>query len=268
MTKAVKNKTKMRIQMPISKMLRYRRSSKKTMLTETIAEADRRNELIMWLLCKNHYTAAIAFTFQHAESKLTVSNWAQYCFQEHVLRITPRKTINHPIHKAFNLHPQYMDLYKNNVKCKPNNTRYPQRLFIAFLDMEANTPPPSVNKLREMAEFIAQYTNEIVTYPCLDKHQPVVVNDNFLQSQDTSYSQIMDPSAVIELIRPRLSSDIKLDDTLYNKHRLLFESLFAEKTLDCATAQATGAPRSMLTPEALHEEHLRFKSTMDNSNTK
>ena len=77
---------------------------KKTMTADLPPEHERSNELIMWLLCKNHQTAAIAFTFQHAESKLTVSNWAQYCFQEHVLRITPRKAINHPIHKAFNLH--------------------------------------------------------------------------------------------------------------------------------------------------------------------
>ena len=134
--------------------------------------------------------------------------------------------------------------------------------------MEPNTPPPSLKQLKHMAEFIAEYTNSIVTYPCLDKRQPVIVNDNFLQSQDTSYSQIMDPSAVIELVRPRLTSDIKLDNTLYTKHRQIFESLFAENTLDCATAQATGAPRSMLTPDALREEHFCFKLMMDNSNNK
>ena len=41
---------------------------KKTTAIDSFQDNDRRNQLIMWLLCKHHNTAAIAFTFQHIES--------------------------------------------------------------------------------------------------------------------------------------------------------------------------------------------------------
>ena len=118
-----------------------------------------KTELIMWLLCKNKKTAAIAFTFQHAESKLSLTNWAQYCFQSHVLRISYNYCTNHPIRRALNLYPKYVHLYLNNKKCYPFNCKYPHKLFIAFLDIESDTQPPSKTDLRKIANYIGCLRN-------------------------------------------------------------------------------------------------------------
>ena len=68
----------------------------------------------------------------------------------------------------------------------------------------------------------------------------------------------MKPDIVCELVHHRLRGKVKLDSTLYQKEREIFNSLFAEKTLDRLTASRTGAPHSMLTRDELIEASKEY----------
>ena len=70
-------------------------------------------------------------------------------------------------------------------------------IFVAFLYIKADGMCPTIEKLKHVAVYIGYYVDLLIRYPCFHKNQRVIVTDNFLQSKNTSYYELIHPASVL-----------------------------------------------------------------------